>query len=306
MIEPLEQEIISHGDKSKIVPIDWFHMLENDINNLKSGTAVDEYTNYGLGKLYNFELPKLDFDIKSIIIVASPSPFFEVTFNYNGKETPLMLPPGCGDWIKKQNHIEKYLNDFLNPLDLHAKITFNMPQKILTVRSGLGIYGKNNVCYIDGMGSFFTIETFYSNIICADSTWHEIKRMDTCETCEICINNCPTKAITNENNIIRAGRCIVRYNEQVGEFPDWIEPTFHNCIVACIKCQYHCPNNKTYIKNYAEPVSFTEDETNDILKGKPIEELCDTTQKKLFAIDAQEYYRNLPRNLKVLFNNTWR
>ena len=99
MINLLEKEILSHGDKSKVVPIDWFEILKNDVQALRSGTSIYGSTRFGISKLYEFRLPKLNFDIKSIVIVASPSPFVEVIFNYNNMEIPLALPPGCVEEI---------------------------------------------------------------------------------------------------------------------------------------------------------------------------------------------------------------
>ena len=108
MISLLAQEMLTHGNKSKIVPIDFLQIIENDILTLKNDPSLDEYTKFGISSdFFNFEATGLDFDAKSIIVVASPSPFAKIIFSYKGKNVPLILSPGF-DLAAKNAEIEKH------------------------------------------------------------------------------------------------------------------------------------------------------------------------------------------------------
>ncbi len=179
-----------------------------------------------------------------------------------------------------------------------------IPEKLLAVRSGLGYYGRNNICYVDGMGSFHQPVVFFTDLPCEETNWRESKLMERCNNCSACIRNCPTGAITTERILLHAERCITLYNERPGAFPDWIDPKWHNCILGCLRCQDACPENKAVLGWVEEKGEFSEEETVLILQEKEFARLPSSTLRKLEQLELPEYYRNLlPRNLAVLLDN---
>ncbi len=110
-----------------------------------------------------------------------------------------------------------------------------LPLKLLAVQSGLGRYGRNNVCYVPGMGSFFQLAAYYSNMQARTDFWQEPKAMPICENCHACHLNCPTRAISNDRFLLNAEKCLVFHNEKRGNIPfaDWIDPSWHNCLIGC-------------------------------------------------------------------------
>jgi epoxyqueuosine reductase len=177
-----------------------------------------------------------------------------------------------------------------------------LPQKMLAVRSGLCMYGRNNISYTAAFGSFQRLSTLFSDIPCNEENWFEFRQMDSCAACKACLDNCPNKAITEDSFRIDARRCLTSINERDGQvFPDWIAPTAHNCIVGCMKCQECCPHNKKFLGNVIEPVEFSEEETRYILSEGPLDGASERLNEKIKALEMKIYYKALPRNLKALF-----
>ncbi|MHA1499274.1 MAG: hypothetical protein ACTSXN_07380 [Promethearchaeota archaeon] len=67
-----------------------------------------------------------------------------------------------------------------------VKVRNQLHLKLLAVSSGIGTYGRNNICYIEGMGSFCTLHAYYTNYKMENDSWHELKMMDHCENCTYC------------------------------------------------------------------------------------------------------------------------
>jgi len=186
-----------------------------------------------------------------------------------------------------------------------------LPVKLLAVRSGLGAYGKNNICYVPGMGSFHRLVAFYSDLPCPEDNWQELQMLERCQNCSACVRHCPTGAIpsaqlrtgTSERFLLRAERCITFHNERAGDFPfpAWLDPSWHNCLVGCLDCQRICPQNKDFLEWVEEGAEFSREETALLLEGVPLDQLPAETGRKLEQLDLIEYFDALPRNLRVFF-----
>jgi epoxyqueuosine reductase len=171
------------------------------------------------------------------------------------------------------------------------------------VHSGLGAYGKNNICYVDGMGSFHRPVAFYSDFPCQEDNWQEVHMMEACQRCSACLRKCPTGAITSERFLLHAERCITFRNEKPGDvpFPKWIDPSWHNCLVGCLDCQAICPQNRDVLQWIDAGAEFSQEETALFLEGVPLDQLPAATVKKLQHFDMVEYLDLFPRNLRVFF-----
>jgi epoxyqueuosine reductase len=181
-----------------------------------------------------------------------------------------------------------------------------LPLKSLAARSGLVQYGKNNICYASGLGSFLQLVAVYSDMPCGEDSWQEATMMKSCENCELCHRACPTGAISSDRFLLRAERCISYHNEKRGDmpFPRWIDNTWHNCIVGCMRCQKACPRNREFIQWIGEEEEFSEKETGLLLQGVSQDKLPAMTLRKLEHLDLVDYLNCLPRNLAVFFNKT--
>jgi epoxyqueuosine reductase len=304
IIEFTKNKIIEQGNKATILSVNCLDKIKTDIEALKENETLNDFQNFIVNELYNFDFPETSFDISSIIMVAYPSKPANLTFNFENSKYIFKLPPAYIDKDSSLIEVETSLNKFLNPKGHYVKLGLTLPRKLLAVRSGLASYGRNNICYVEGMGSFLNIVPLYSNIPCTDGVLHDIRDMIQCQNCKICINACPTKAIKDNSFLIDNEKCLTYFNEEGKDFkfPDWINPSSHNSIYGCSICQDVCPVNKAYLKNLNEPFEFSEEETLLLLNGKPLELFSEELRNKVEDLNMLEYLGTLPRNLKVLIN----
>ena len=286
------------GYKGKIVSAKNIPELQQAIPKFNQQKLLDpefyeEYKSY-----FEFK-PDVEFsEIKSLFIISVPVPQFEAIFHWNNKEISLIIPPTYLYGLKITNQIIELISEILEPTEYKVAYA-RLPQKTLAVRCGLAEYGRNNITYVPGMGSFHRLTTLYSDFPTNEDNWHELQMMDLCKECSACTRRCPTGAIPTDRFLLRAERCITFHNEHPGEipFPEWIDPKGHNCLVGCLHCQKVCPANKKVI-NWTEPgPEFSEEETIFILNGKNYDDLPKVTKEKIEKFDLVNYYEVLPRNL---------
>ena len=253
----------------------------------------------------SFKIPDSIPDARSIIVIALTSYHSEVCFKYTGLDYILFIPPtyiGYDDTVEK---FLKYVSLDLEP-DGYKAVKTELPQKLLAVHSGLAYYGKNNITYIKGLGSYFQLFSFYTNLPVKEDTWFQLRMLDRCTKCNACISVCPTGAINNSSFIINARRCITLFNENENEFPEWIKPQAHNSLIGCMLCQHYCPENKNVRHKVDQKIDFTEEETLQILNAKVPEELNIDLRRKVYKLDLIGTHTRFPdfrRNLSILLSS---
>ncbi|MFX1412096.1 MAG: 4Fe-4S double cluster binding domain-containing protein, partial [Promethearchaeota archaeon] len=246
---------------------------------------------------------------RSLIILAISTKLAYVNFLLDGKIYDIMIPPNYYDDGLQYEDLENLiLRDIIK--EPGYKVEFaHVLLKLLAVRSGLGKYGRNNICYVDNWGSSLSLYAYFTDFDFEEDNWSELSMMDMCKKCNICINNCPTGAIptvSREDFVIDAGKCISLFNEIPGEIPKWIDPKAHNALIGCMRCQFQCPANQRAIKDIKRLENISEEETKMILEGRSEDSLLDSLCKKLkmfYPSNAKEFFPVLNRNLKVLLEN---
>lgn len=242
-------------------------------------------------------LPRAD----SIIVVAAPKPRSQATFSRKGESRSLVIPPTYLAYEKTRGRVERLLARVLATKGYHVR-SAHLPLKLLAARSGLGMYGRNNLCYVQGMGSLLQLVAVYTDMPCQKDNWQEARMMRNCENCCACYKACPTGAISPDRFQLHAGKCITFYNEKKGDipFPEWVNPSWHNCLIGCFHCQRVCPQNGTFQQRVEETLEFSEKETDILLKWKPRDQLPKTTIKKLEKLDLVRDISIITRNLRVI------
>ena len=185
----------------------------------------------------NTELP----EAKTIIIAALPQAVTRLTFTWQGRDYPAEVAPGYFSAADEARAAE-ILNQVLG--DGGYKISkARLPLKTLAVRSGLAKFGKNNLAYVPGMGSFCRLIAFYSDAPCEEDNWQESAAINICEKCTLCLENCPNGNIDAERFLIHAENCLGFLNEIEPDFPYWVQyqPDRLNAFVGCMRCQSACP-----------------------------------------------------------------
>jgi epoxyqueuosine reductase len=275
--------------------------LKHDIEKIDDKNHLSDSFYSFLKNCFDFTVPENIHNATSIIIAAVPSPRVRVFFNHKGERVPLFIPPTYVEMFSTSSRIISLLEDIPELHDYNV-VMARLPEKLLAVRSGLGFYGKNNICYIPGMGSFVQLAAFYTDIPCQEDNWNDVKMMDACKNCFICCKRCPTGSISKEQIIINAEKCICYMNEHKGIFPDWVNLSWHNSIVGCLLCQEACPENKNVLKQIIDMGEFSERETEMLLNNEPLKSISSETKVKLEQLNMLVFYDCLSRNLKVLLD----
>ena len=296
--------------KYKTLSVDHLKELQEDIDKLRrEGKLSDNevYKSYIDSK--KFEIPKNLPNAKSIIILAIFSKLALVNFYLDGKKHEIMIPPNYyDDGTTLEDFENLIMKEIIKEPGYKVEFTNKLHVKLLAVRSGLGKYGRNNICYVDNWGSMINLFAYFTDFQFEEDNWTEMKMMDQCESCSICIKNCPTNAIptpSDENFVINAGKCISVYNEIKGIIPDWIPSDAHNALIGCMRCQKPCPSNREVIKLTEIFEDITEEETKMILEGITYEKLAESLSKKLKIFSPSDADLVLPvikRNLELLIN----
>jgi len=291
-----------NGYRARVLSISHLEQLKQDIYNAVDNNFLSEDFCSYIKNHFDFEKPAGMKNASYIIIVAVPASRVRLYFKYKNKVIPLYLPPANVNKNSVSKHVLEFLKALLEPLGINVTGA-KLPEKLLAVRSGLGIYGRNNICYVPGMGSFVRLAAFFTDARCTEDNWYEVKIMESCKNCSACRKACPTKSIPEEMGFINGGKCLCYLNEHMGEFPDWVDPLWHNSIIGCYRCQQVCPQNKEFLGRIEDIGEFSDEETEILLSGTPLNELPTETKAKLEKVHLlTAYYDCLPRNLKVLLD----
>jgi epoxyqueuosine reductase len=302
MIDPqlskaFHESIGKQGFQGKIVSIEHVKELETEIMTRYQKGLLDS-------DLYDAYLASFDFacqqklkDARSLIIVTVPQPQIQVTFIRKDKSYPVVIPPTYYSAVDED--VAEFLKTILEPQGYQLQ-KVRLPEKMLAGRSGLAQYGKNNITYVKGMGSFQRPVVFISDCPCGEDSWGKATVLDRCENCSACRKACPTDAIVSDRFQLYAERCLTFHTECSKAFPQWLSPSWHNCLVGCMICQKVCPANKDVVKWIEAGATFDNAETDLILKGVSKERLPEKTLEKLKKLDMIRYYDVLGRNLKAL------
>jgi epoxyqueuosine reductase len=295
--KPLNTVFNEQGYGGKVVSIEHVGELEAEIMSRYQKGLLDP-------DLYDAYLASFDFacqqklkDARSLIIITVPQPQVQLTFLREDKSYAVFIPPTYYSAI--DNDVANLLKTVLKPQGYQLQ-KVRLPEKLLAVRSGLAFYGKNNITYVKGMGSFQRPVVFISDYPCEEDSWGEATVLEHCENCSACLKACPTNAIVSDRFQLYAERCLTFHNESDSAFPQWLSPSWHNCLVGCMICQKVCPANKEVVKWTEAGATFDHDETNLILEGVHRERLPRKTFEKIKSLDMMRYYDVLKRNLKVL------
>jgi epoxyqueuosine reductase len=304
MEHPVEQLFVrlhERGYQGRVVPIRHLEDLREEIEERhEQGFLNDEFYQERLSR-FEFKPPE-DLTAVTLIVVAVPSPQIRVDFAWNGNTRSAIIPPTYVGYDNTCQQIEEFLAGLLAPAGFHIA-TARIPLKLLAVRSGLGQYGRNNICYVPGMGSFFQLVAVYSDLPCTQDPWQEARMMERCQNCHACRNRCPSGAIPSDRFLLRAERCLVFHNERSGRypFPVWLDPAWHNCLIGCMLCQRACPEDRDVLGWVEKGEAFSQEETGLLLEGLELDQLPVVVVNKLKRLDLADSVDALPRNLGVLF-----
>jgi epoxyqueuosine reductase len=290
----------------KTLPVSRFRELQAEYDKSLASPLCSQV------KAFRDQVAKLSFKIpadfptaKSVIVVAAFTKSMYARFTVDGAQFRVLVPPQYyADDMNAarlrgivQKEIVKNTNNRI------VDISESVPLKLLAARSGLGLYGKNNLIFVDGMGSYNLLYAFLTDYAFPEDSWTQMDILGRCRRCDHCVRSCPTSCFVQGSLPINIDRCVTLFNERPGVFPNWMLRSSHTALMGCVRCQDSCPEDGGYaeISEMLEDVS--EDETRKILKGMADDALLKSLQRKLRQFRptaSKEAFPILTRNLSVL------
>lgn len=254
-------QLKSAGFRAAFLPYHCMAQITETYEGLPAKSGNTPYIQNAINHFRNHQPPDIPFKPLSFLIAAYPGEPAQIILQDNGKGVAVPIPPTYLDDTEQRQKLNNTLESAAQ--GYHTAHARGMSQKLLAVYSGLGRFGRNNICYIDGLGSFFSLKAFYTDIPCEDVSY-QIAFLESCESCDLCRQDCPTGAI-GQNSVINAEKCLTMYNENKQPMPEWIPQRAHHTLIGCFRCQEICPQNKPLTVNTNRSLELSDNETRALL-----------------------------------------
>ncbi|MEN8614679.1 4Fe-4S double cluster binding domain-containing protein [Dehalogenimonas sp. THU2] len=290
-------ELEKLGYRACVIPLERLTALENEYRAI---TSREVWRNSPHLSRHHFDFaPPPDFPARSVLIVAAPVTPVKLGFTRHGRHYAFEVPPLSADHDVDLERIVAAVTSLITPHG-YGLIDANVPTKLLASHAGLLENGYNNMGFIEGMGSFFRLSAFFSDMPPGTAVWTEHRVSRSCEVCRACSESCPTGCLGPDGYDV--GRCLSLLSKEASDFPEWVHSRWHNSLIGCRICQQVCPMNRELLDTAGTGAEFSETETGAILAGTPFEDLDPATRDKLRYFHLNTYYNILPRNLRLLLD----
>ena len=303
-MEPKEitKRLQEHGSRGVFIPFYHVEEVKEEIRSLfRNGKLDAGFYDEWMPTYLDAMLPRSMPAPTSVLLIATSASQRRAVFRYRGEAHEFIVPQTYGIGARIAHRSRSILMDGKRKAPFRLVVAYP-PLKLLAARSGLAMYGRNNVTYVPGFGSFHRLTAFYTDIEVTDGNWGDKKMLPKCKKCGACVSACPTGAISEDRFLVRAERCLSCMNERTTEhaFPSWVKPEWHNAIVGCMTCQRVCPYDREFVGKVENGVSFSEEETEYLLRGSYSGARATAIRRKLkiAGIDMSVF----PRNLETLLN----
>jgi epoxyqueuosine reductase len=287
------------GIRARFTSVAHLRSLQDHITNLLNAGSLDRglYDEYLAG--YEYRIPETFPEARSVVVAAVPSIPIKVVFHRHDRDFETLVPPTYAD-AKEAD--EKVLN-IMKMVDRDARFQrIYLPLKTLAARTGLILYGRNNIGYVPEQGSFHRLTAFMTDIEVEEENWGEMGVLPACSSCRKCLEACPNHVISEDRFLVRAERCLTYLNERPSDqpFPGWVQENAHNALVGCMICQRVCPYDRKVLGDLGRGEVFSEEETALLLGGPCDEAMSIEVDRKLTKVGLDRTV--FPRNLEVLLS----
>jgi len=241
---------------------------------------------------------------RSLVLLALPRPAHLVTFRLGERDIDLVLPPTYAMYTPTFDLVRGWFRDDLG-LDPSQADLVSAPLKSLAAAAGLILYGRNNLGYVPGLGSFIQLiglATSFALEPDGELLRIEDRSLEACESCRACAQACLTGAIDRDRFLLRAERCFTLFSESNSPIPETMSPPSMDCLIGCLKCQEVCPANKGLLRREHTGLVFDGRETEAMLSGfegcEP--SLLADVRAKFSTLHSTEDVVLFARNLRVI------
>jgi epoxyqueuosine reductase len=300
MMERLKRWAAERGYRIVWGPGSIVERVRREIEVRRSGSEIE-------GRFFDHELKSIvgsasSAEGQSVLIVAMPRPAHVVHFDANGQDFEALLPP---TYFRYRATFEDVRMDLLAHGLPGARLEYlTAPLKAIAARLGLVRYGRNNISYAEGLGSYIQLCGYLVDVFLPQPEEEKsISMLRQCENCGMCVAACPTEAISEDRVLLRAERCLTYLNENEGAWPSWMSSRAHNCLLGCLECQRACPVNPQ-LRIDDTGLSFSSFETRWLLsRDAAADSRAETGIQIKLAWLGQPYVESiLGRNLRALLN----
>jgi epoxyqueuosine reductase len=146
----------SRGMVSRVLPVDALESVRIRLEHLAADGLLDaDFVRGSLGGFRYLDGCSVK-SPRSLILLALPRPAHVIAFRHAGCDLELILPP---TYVRYSQTFDLVRDWFLDDFGLgHDQADLvSAPLKSLSAAGGLIRYGKNNVGYIRGLGSYFQL-----------------------------------------------------------------------------------------------------------------------------------------------------
>lgn len=235
---------------------------------------------------------------QSILVIAVPRPAHILSFSLDSKIIETILPPTYVRYRKIFSEVRDDLVAALSGNNCHLEL-LSAPLKALANHLGLLSYGRNNIGYINGLGSYFQLVGLVSDkrieVLIAPTQ----RLLPRCQDCWICAEACPTGAIDRDRILLHAEKCYTLFSESPEPIPEGLKPPSPKCLIGCLRCQQVCPENRGLLRYEEAAVSFNLEETAAFLgEAGGSGRVMDRARAKFLKLELTECFPVFVRNLK--------
>lgn len=308
MIEAFEQWAAERGYRAGWGSLAVLDDVRMDIERrLAAGEIDPEFHRDQLASLQysaSQELPHA----KRVLLIAVPRPAHTVRFTLDAGPFDTLLPPTYVWYNGLPEEVRHDLDAHVFQQRFQLRI-LSAPLKALASRLGLVVYGRNNITYVPGLGSYFQLVGFLTDAeLDLPAGWRpqSARQMPECENCESCRSACPSGAIDEQRFLLHAERCLTLFTETPGQWPGWFSPSMHHCLIGCLACQQACPENAGLLRIEPAGMCFSAQETEAILSddGPRCGAAWPGIKQKLETVRMNHFEPVLSRNLRALLPAT--
>ena len=297
--ELLFKKLKENGYDLRLAPVEKVQELKEEIMTRVERGDIDRALYEKHMSWFNFSPEEKMTDAKSVIIASIPQSAISVGLHWKGQIGRFLVPPTYS-YKPADGNLIGLIESVLSPAGFSV-VRAPIPEKLLAARTGLAKYGRNNITYIESIGSYHRLVALYTDMPCEDYHWGEPQMLEDCEHCLECIKSCPTASITQERFLVKAERCLTYFNESRNPFPSWVDSKWHNAVIGCFKCQTSCPANPK-LPVEKSSIIFSEEEVRQIIDSIPKDQLGEETRDKLDRLCLLVCYHFIGRNLSVLLS----
>jgi epoxyqueuosine reductase len=294
------QDLAAAGWTARVVAAARMEDLSSRVAGVLASGELPGPTADHLGEEVAFDWPAELAEARSVVVAATPRPLTRATLTVGGEQREVVVPPHYAGYHTVPDGLTAALAAALAPTG-YAAARFEPPLKTLAACAGLACYGRNNIAYVRGLGSYLMLAASATDAPPPpDATWDEPLQLDRCERCSACVSACPGGAIRADRFLLQTDRCLTAVNEDEAPFPDWVDPAWHHCAVGCLRCQQSCLENAGVELLIAPAELFDEAESAAILAATPPDQLGEATVEKLSRCGLDYSPSLIARNLHAL------